>query len=121
MRHAAIVRERLCTAPTHQERFRYLEQVLIERLRSPLRWHAAVPLACFTATGMGAVVREVAQEAGLSYRRFLTVFKAEVGLPPKLFCRILRFSTPMRSRIVEAESTGRKSRTKAGSSISHTS
>jgi AraC-like DNA-binding protein len=87
------IRERLCAAPTHQERFRCLEQVLIERLRSPLRRHAAVPLAlaCFTATGMGASVREVARQAGLSYRRFLTVFRAEVGLPPKLFCRILRF------------------------------
>jgi AraC-like DNA-binding protein len=87
------VRERMCAAPRHQERFRFLEHVLIERLRSPLRRHAAVPLAlgCFTATGMGASVREVARQTGLSYRRFLTVFRAEVGLSPKLFCRILRF------------------------------
>jgi len=94
-RSAAVreLRERLRAAPTHQERFRYLEHVLIKRLRSPLRQHAAVPFAlgCFTATGMGASVREVARQAGLSYRRFLTVFRAEVGLSPKLFCRILRF------------------------------
>lgn len=87
------MRERLCAAPTHGERFRYLEDVLTGRLRLPLRRHPAVPLAlaCFTPTGMAASVRDVARQAGLSYRRFLTVFRAEVGLPPKLFCRILRF------------------------------
>jgi AraC-like DNA-binding protein len=86
------MRERLCAAPTHRERFRYLEGVLIERLQSPLRQHPVIPLALasFTATGMGASVRDVARQSGLSHRRFLSVFRADVGLPPKLFCRILR-------------------------------
>jgi AraC-like DNA-binding protein len=87
------LRERLCAAATHQERFHYLEQVLSDRLRSPGRRHSAVAIAleCFGPSGMGASVREVARQAGLSHRRFLTVFTAEVGLPPKLFCRIRRF------------------------------
>jgi AraC-like DNA-binding protein len=87
------MRERLCAASTHADRFRYLEQVLTRRMRQPLRQHAAVPLALasFAPTGTGASVRDAARDAGLSYRRFLTVFRAEVGLAPKLFCRILRF------------------------------
>lgn len=42
---AREMRERLCAAPTHGDRFRYLEHVLTERLRLPLRQHPAVPLA----------------------------------------------------------------------------
>jgi AraC-like DNA-binding protein len=33
----------------------------------------------------------VSREAGLSHRRLLTLFSGDVGLPPKRFCRILRF------------------------------
>jgi AraC-like DNA-binding protein len=87
------MRERLCAAPTDEDRFRYLEHVLIGRLRLPRRQHPAVALALasFTPAAMSASVRDVARQAGLSYRRLLTVFRAEVGLPPKLFCRIQRF------------------------------
>lgn len=90
---ARELRERLCTAPTHHRRFLYLEDVLTGRLASRSRLHPVVPFAleCFTATGSGASVREVARRTGLSHRRFLTVFTTEVGLAPKLFCRILRF------------------------------
>ena len=36
-------------------------------------------------------VREAAKDLGLSQRRFIQVFKEEVGLTPKLFSRIQRF------------------------------
>jgi AraC-like DNA-binding protein len=90
---ASGLRERLCEAATHEARFRCLEQVLTNQLRSKPPLHAAVRLALerFSATGSGASVAEVVQEAGLSHRRFLTLFTAQVGLPPKLFCRVLRF------------------------------
>lgn len=90
---ARELRERLCAAATHDRRFQYLEEVLAERLPPRPRLHSVVPFAleCFTPTGLGASVREVARRTGLSHRRFLTIFRAEVGLAPKLFCRILRF------------------------------
>jgi AraC-like DNA-binding protein len=90
---ARTLRERLCEAPTHQARFEYLEAELIHRLSGGWRQHAVVPFAlqCFTSRGVGASVQEVARRFGISHRRFLTVFTTEVGLPPKQFCRILRF------------------------------
>jgi transcriptional regulator GlxA family with amidase domain len=42
-------------------------------------------------SGAGASVRDVAREGGLSHRRLVEVFRREVGLAPKLLCRILRF------------------------------
>ena len=93
---ARELRERLCAAATHHARFRLLEDVLIRRLesrRSGIRPHPIVPFAleCFTRPGAGPSVQDVARRFGLSYRRFLSVFTAEVGLPPKLFTRIHRF------------------------------
>jgi methylphosphotriester-DNA--protein-cysteine methyltransferase len=37
------------------------------------------------------IVREAAKYLGLSQRRLIQVFKAEVGITPKLFSRIQRF------------------------------
>ncbi|MPY90685.1 MAG: helix-turn-helix domain-containing protein [Luteitalea sp.] len=90
---ARELRDRLCAAATHGERFQLLEAVLVARLQSTLRRHPVVPFALerFGSCGLGASVREVARQAGLSHRRFITVFTAEVGLTPKLFCRVLRF------------------------------
>ena len=36
-------------------------------------------------------VRRVVNESGYSHRRFIEVFRAAVGLGPKLYCRVLRF------------------------------
>jgi len=90
---ASEFRERLCTAASHGARFRYVERILSERLRANRRVHPVVPAALdsFGADGVGAPVRDVARSSGLSHRRFLTVFRSEVGLAPKEFCRILRF------------------------------
>jgi len=88
------LRERLCTATTPHARFNLLERALIERLlTSRRRLHPVVPFAieCFGPDGSGASVRDVTRRSGLSHRRFLTIFRSEVGLPPKAFCRILRF------------------------------
>jgi AraC-like DNA-binding protein len=90
---ARELRERLCTATAHRSRFQYLERVLTERLVTNRRLHPVVRFAleCFGPDGVGATVRDVARRSGLSHRRFLTIFRSEVGLPPKEFCRILRF------------------------------
>jgi methylphosphotriester-DNA--protein-cysteine methyltransferase len=55
--------------------------------------HYAVSAALemFGKNQAGPRVREAAKYLGLSQRRFIEVFKAEVGMTPKLFSRIQRF------------------------------
>jgi AraC-like DNA-binding protein len=59
----------------------------------PLGHHSAVEFAlgAFARAESGLTIRDVAQEAGLSQRRFIQVFAPEVGMSPKLFCRVRRF------------------------------
>jgi AraC-like DNA-binding protein len=92
-RPANQLRERLCDVVAPRDRFQIMEQVLIERLRrSPKRRRAiATALDAFGPYGTGAFVRDVARDVGLCQRRFRQVFAAQVGLTPKVFCRILRF------------------------------
>ena len=89
---AAQVRDRLCEARTSQERFHILEQVLLHRLRDCVEQHYAV-LAALEMFGNNHAwtIRNAAKHIGLSQRRFIQIFKAEVGVTPKLFCRIQRF------------------------------
>jgi AraC-like DNA-binding protein len=87
------LRERLCGLSTHQEQFQVMEEVLTDRLRCSRNGHLAVALALneFGPYGTGASVRDVARDAGMCQRRFSKVFADQVGLTPKVFCRILRF------------------------------
>jgi AraC-like DNA-binding protein len=90
-RSAVELRERLCAAATPAERFAVLEQILLRRLaRAPGR-HRAVSTALAAFEQPEARVRDVAARAGLSQRRFIQVFAAEVGLTPKLYGRVRRF------------------------------
>jgi AraC-like DNA-binding protein len=88
---ARSLREQLVSAPTDAARFARLERALTARLRGA-SLHPAVLLALerFTVGGSGASVQDVVREAGLSHRRFLTVFRTAVGLAPKQYCRIRR-------------------------------
>jgi AraC-like DNA-binding protein len=92
-RAAVELRERLCVAATPAERFRLLEEALLARLFRPLIHHDAVSVAldAFGRMDAGSTVQEVARRVGLSHRRFIQIFSAEVGITPKLFCRIQRF------------------------------
>ena len=45
----------------------------------------------------GCPVGEVVREIGMSQRRFLELFRDEVGLSPKVFSRVRRFSEVLRS------------------------
>jgi AraC-like DNA-binding protein len=90
-RSAVELRERLCAADTPAERFAVLERMLLARLaRAPGR-HRAVPTALAAFEQPEARVRDVAARVGLSHRRFIRVFAAEVGLTPKLYGRVRRF------------------------------
>lgn len=90
---ASELRERLCLTGTADERFRILEEVLLAHLSDSREHHYAIPAAldAFQQSNAQARVREIARDIGLSQRRFIEVFKDEVGLTPKLFSRIQRF------------------------------
>lgn len=87
------LRERLCTAPTLQQKFRLLEQALTAHISRPLEHHYAVSTALrtFTSSNSSWTVGELARRIGISHRRLVEVFLDEVGTKPKLFCRIQRF------------------------------
>ncbi len=87
------LRERLCEATTSVERFHLLQEYLLSRLAHGKEQHYAVSAALemFGKNHSGPIVREAAKHLGLSQRRFIEVFKAEVGMTPKLFSRIQRF------------------------------
>ena len=87
------LRERVCEARTDAERFQLLEAGLLNRFCARVEQHSAVSAALemFQKNQAAPKVREAAKNLGLSQRRFIQVFKAEVGMTPKLFSRIQRF------------------------------
>jgi AraC-like DNA-binding protein len=91
--HAAReLREQLCEASTAAERFGILEKALISHLFRPMEHHYAVSTALeFFGGQTNLTVRDIAKNVGLSERRFIQIFKAEVGATPKLFSRVQRF------------------------------
>jgi AraC-like DNA-binding protein len=95
---AAAVRDRLWEAKNPQQRFRILEQTLLIRARGSLDRHPAVRYALGVFDGSNGTRRvgDVVQRIGLSSRRFVELFRSEVGLSPKAFCRIRRFNEALR-------------------------
>ena len=92
---APRLRDQLLEAPTPAAKFRLLEDALLARWRSSAAWHPAVnyALRCFTAEPQSITVGKVTGEIGLSPRRFIQLFTEQVGLTPKLFCRVRRFQS----------------------------
>jgi AraC-like DNA-binding protein len=90
---ATELRERLCAGKTPEERFNLLEKTLMAHLFRPLERHCAVGFALdtFGRPDSAVAIRDVARDAGLSQRRFIQIFAREVGMSPKLFCRVRRF------------------------------
>jgi AraC-like DNA-binding protein len=90
---AAEIRERLLAARDPQKALLALEECLYRQLVAPLQMHPAVQFALkrFQKSGQDARIAALADEIGLSSRRFSDVFRREVGLPPKAFLRVSRF------------------------------
>jgi AraC-like DNA-binding protein len=84
--------ERLLGAPSILSRFRLIESYLLLHAVRPLMPHPAVAFALreFQRSPQRTVA-EVIDRTGFSNRQFIQLFSAEVGLTPKIFCRILRF------------------------------
>jgi AraC-like DNA-binding protein len=91
-RGAARLREQLLQAPTPFEKFRVMEDALLAVNPAPYR-HPAVSYALqqFERIPHINTVGEVTHRTGFSARRFIQIFREEVGLTPKLFCRVRRF------------------------------
>jgi AraC-like DNA-binding protein len=89
----ASLRERLCETATPAGKFAILEQALLSRVRPAAKGRAAAiaALAEFDRTGGEAKCSATAALTGLSPRRFIAGFTREVGVTPKLYCRMLRF------------------------------
>ena len=86
------LRERLCNATRPTDKFRVLEATLSARLAGASMHGDALQFALETLSREAVTtVHDVTQRVGLSHRRFIEVFKADVGLTPKLFQRVKRF------------------------------
>ena len=86
------LREQLLDTPALDARFRILEMALLKRLKPPRRHPAVVhAIAEFTASPDTARISAVTRDEGLSSKRFIDLFRNEVGITPKRYCRIRRF------------------------------
>lgn len=87
------LRERMLAAPSIAEIFRILEQDLLAQLARPLAWHPAVDYALhhFRRLPHATSIAWMTGKIGLSPRRFIQLFRQQVGLTPKAFCRVRRF------------------------------
>jgi AraC-like DNA-binding protein len=93
------IRNRLLEAPTPEAKLRTLETCLFEHAVRPLERHTAVRGALRLIGGRISEVSiaGLADQIGISRRRFIQVFSDDIGLTPKLFCRVQRFQRVLRS------------------------
>jgi len=96
---ASELRERLLAAPSPKAKLQVLECALLQAVRAGFDRHPAVAYALnvFYGAPAGRSIREVTERTGLSARRFIDLFEKEVGLTPKLFCRVQRFQRVLKT------------------------
>ncbi len=92
-RKAGILREQLLEVRTAPARFLILESFLLGQIRRGPQRHPAVGYAikALQNSERPASVACVTEFTGLSARRFIEVFRREVGMTPKVFSRLSRF------------------------------
>jgi AraC-like DNA-binding protein len=86
-------------ADSVDDKFGVLEKWLLSVARRPLKYHPAVKFAMnefqkdpgLFSSGL------MANRVGFSQRHFIQLFHDQVGLTPKLFCRVERFQKVIRS------------------------
>jgi AraC-like DNA-binding protein len=95
---ATELHERVFEAAAPHEKLDVIERFLSARLVHGRSAHSVVTYAIDAFERDPAIVRiaDVTGRTGLSHRRFLDLFTAEVGLTPKLFCRVRRFQKVLR-------------------------
>jgi AraC-like DNA-binding protein len=87
------LREQMLAAPDIPAMFQILERDLLRQLARPLALHSAVEYALhhFRRVPHATTVAQMTDRIGLSPRRFIQIFRQQVGLTPKVFCRVRRF------------------------------
>jgi AraC-like DNA-binding protein len=92
------LRDRLRSANEPAKKFRILEVALLSRINERVQLNTAVRYALleFARRPQVPMVRELAHEAGLSRRRFAQLFREQIGLTPKLYCRLQRFQNALK-------------------------
>ncbi|GCE29010.1 AraC family transcriptional regulator [Dictyobacter alpinus] len=87
------LREQLLAAMTPLLKFQLLERYLLQRLAGSTQHHPAIGFALhvFLSTPQSSTISELSGQLGLSSRHFNRLFQHEVGMAPKVFCRVQRF------------------------------
>jgi AraC-like DNA-binding protein len=94
--YAPTLRDRLLALTSVDARFDLLEASLIERMGC-FSHHPAVQFALLEIRHRHRQsVAQLVEKIGLSSRRFIQLFSEQVGLTPKLFCRVQRFQQVIR-------------------------
>ncbi len=96
---ASEIREQLLASLSADAMFAVLERALMAQLVRGLELHPAIEFARghICRAPQVATVSGVMESIGLSQRRFIELFREQVGLTPKAFCRVRRFQ-----RVLEA-------------------
>jgi len=84
---------RLREVRTIEMKFQIIERWLMRMMKRPLKHHPVVGFAMneFKNAPDLSSSAVMADRVGLSQRRFIQLFRDEIGLTPKLFCRVQRF------------------------------
>ncbi|WP_437813095.1 helix-turn-helix domain-containing protein [Sorangium sp. So ce1078] len=92
-RKYARLAERLEELPTWDERFDLIERALGERVDEARHELGVVPWALRRIEELGGAVdmRALARELGYSQKHVIGLFRENVGVPPKLLARLVRF------------------------------
>ncbi len=92
--HAADLRERLREAPSWDARFAMIEAFVVPRVLGHTTLPAGVRCAWERLLGSGGrvAIGDLVDDTGWSQKHLIARFRHEIGLPPKLFARVLRFS-----------------------------
>lgn len=95
---AQTLRDQLRSANDPAKKFDILEAALLSRINVRVQLNTAVRYALleFARRPQIPMVRELAREAGLSRRRFAQLFREQIGLTPKLDCRLHRFQNVLK-------------------------
>jgi AraC-like DNA-binding protein len=90
---AGTLRDQLLEAPTPTDKFRILEDALLACRRGLELNHRAVRYALdyFMREPGSVAIGAVAHRVGFSPRHFIELFNDQVGMTPKVFCRVRRF------------------------------
>lgn len=93
---AGQIRERLLEAASPERQLTMFEDLLAARLPAVRGLHPAVAHA-IEQFAAARDVRAVVKHSGYSHRHFIALFRRDVGLAPKAFCRVLRFQQALRA------------------------